>query len=386
MRRTIFETEHDELRSSVRHWVADRVVPHLADWDRAGIVPRELFAEAGRLGFLGFEIDNSYGGGGTADFRLNVVVNEEFQRVGAAAVGLGITLHNDICLPYFIRYATEAQQQRWLPGIASGELVTAVAMTEPSMGSDLASMRTSARRDGDRYIVNGSKVFITNGINADLVICAVKTDLGQRHRGITLLVVERGMEGFERGRNLDKIGNHAQDTAELFFNDVEVPVDNILGKEGFGFSYLVANLAQERLSIAISSVAAAEHALELALEYTRQRQAFGQRIDSFQHVRFELAEMATEISVARAFVDNCIVAIESDDLTASDAAMAKWWSTELHKRTVDRCLQLFGGYGYTSEYPISKAYLDARVTTIYGGTTAIMKEIIGRELTGHGRG
>jgi alkylation response protein AidB-like acyl-CoA dehydrogenase len=252
------------------------------------------------------------------------------------------------------------------------------------MGSDLASMRTSARRDGDRYVINGSKVFITNGINADLVICAVKTSPDMRHRGVSLLVIERDMAGFERGRNLDKIGNHAQDTAELFFNDVEVPVDNLLGEEGAGFSYLVANLAQERLSIAVAAVAAAERSLHLALEYTAQRHAFGQRIDSFQHVRFELAEMATEVAVAQAFVDRCIVALNADELTASDAAMAKWWCTELQKRTVDRSLQLFGGYGYTTEYPISQAYLDARVTTIYGGTTAIMKEIIGRELTGNG--
>jgi alkylation response protein AidB-like acyl-CoA dehydrogenase len=314
------------------------------------------------------------------DFRFNLVIGEEVQAAGAGGVGLGITLHNDICLPYFLRYCTDEQRQRWLPGIGSGELITAIAMTEPSMGSDLASMATTAIRDGDRYIVNGSKTFITNGINADLVITAVKTDPNQRHKGMSLIILERGMEGFERGRNLEKIGQHAQDTAELFFSDVSVPVDNLLGREGEGFMQLVANLPQERLSIAAAGVAASRAALDWTLAYVKERTAFGQPIGSFQNTRFTMAEVATEVELAQAFIDKCVLALNEERLSAEDAAMAKWWCTELQKRSVDRCLQLFGGYGYMLEYPIARAYADARITTIYGGTTEIMKEIIGRSL------
>jgi alkylation response protein AidB-like acyl-CoA dehydrogenase len=296
------------------------------------------------------------------------------------AAGLGLTLHNDICLPYFLRYCTEEQRQRWLPGIASGELITAVAMTEPGIGSDLASMATTARRDGDQYVVNGSKTFITNGINADLVITAVKTDPSQRHRGMSLLVVERGMPGFERGRNLDKIGMHAQDTAELFFSDVAVPASNLLGEEGAGFLELVTNLPQERLSIAVTGTAAAAQALEWTVAYCKERRAFGQPIGSFQNTRFAIAEMHTEVDIARTFLDRCVLALNAGELSAEEAAMAKWWCTELQKRVIDRCVQLHGGYGYMREYPIARAYADARVTTIYGGTTEIMKEIIGKSL------
>lgn len=380
MERTLFDAEHDDLRASFRAWLEKEVVPRKDEWDAAGIVPRELFAEAGRHGYLGMAIPEEYGGGGAADFRYNLVIGEEVQAVGAGAAGLGLTLHNDICLPYFLRYCTEEQRRRWLPGIASGQLITAIAMTEPGIGSDLASMTTTARRDGDCYVVNGSKTFITNGINADLVITAVKTDPGQRHKGISLLVLERGMEGFERGRNLEKIGQHAQDTAELFFNDVHVPVANLLGHEGQGFVQLVANLPQERLSIAAAGVAAARAALGWTLDYVRDRQAFGQPVGSFQNSRFVLAEVATEVEIGQVFVDRCVQALNDDELTAEEAAMAKWWCTELQKRVVDRCLQLFGGYGYMSEYPIARAYLDARITTIYGGTTEIMKEIVGRSL------
>lgn len=380
MERTIFEPEHEALRASFRAWLEKEVVPHRDEWDAAGIVPRSLFAEAGRHGFLGTAIPVQFGGGGADDFRYNLVIGEEVQAVGAGAPGLGLTLHNDICLPYFLRYCTEEQKQRWLPGIASGELITAIAMTEPGIGSDLASMATTARRDGDYYVVNGSKTFITNGINSDLVIVAVKTDPAQRHKGISLLVIERGMEGFERGRNLEKIGQHAQDTAELFFTDVHVPAANLLGEEGRGFMHLVANLPQERLSIAASGVAAARAALAMTLEYVRSRTAFGQPVGTFQNSRFVMAELATEIEVGQAFVDRCVTGLNDGTLTAEEAAMAKWWCTELQKRAVDRCLQLFGGYGYMLEYPIARAYLDARITTIYGGTTEIMKEIVGRSL------
>ncbi len=380
MERELFDDEHEQLRASFRAWLAAEVVLHQEEWDQAGIVPRELFTSAGAHGFLGFDIPEEYGGGGVSDFRNNLVIVEEVQAAGVGGAGLGLTLHNDICLPYFIKYCTDEQRARWLPGIASGELITAIAMTEPGIGSDLASMSTTAIRDGERYVVNGSKTFITNGINADLVITAVKTDPSQRHAGMSLLVLERGMDGFERGRNLEKIGQHAQDTAELFFSDVSVPVENLLGSEGQGFVQLVHNLPQERLSIAASGVAAVRAALGWTLDYVKERKAFGQPIGSFQNSRFVLAEVSTELEIAQAFIDRCVLALNAGTLTAEDAARAKWWCTELQKRSVDRCLQLFGGYGYMLEYPIARAYADARITTIYGGTTEIMKEIIGRQL------
>ncbi len=380
MRRTLFTDEHDEFRASFRRFVDQEIVPHHLDWERDGIVPRELFAKAGANGFLGTDVPEAYGGGGVEDFRFNLVIGEEVQRAGVGGAGLGITLHNDICLPYFLSLCTDEQKERWLPGICSGELITAIAMTEPGIGSDLASMSTSAFRDGDRYVVNGSKTFITNGINADLVITAVKTDPTQRHKGMSLVVLERGMEGFERGRNLEKVGLHSQDTAELFFTDVSVPVENLLGTEGQGFVHLVQNLPQERLSIAAAGVAAAEAALGWTLDYVKERTAFGQPVGSFQHSRFVLAELRTEIDIARVFVDRCVEALDAGELTAEEAAEAKWWCTELQKRTVDACVQLHGGYGYMLEYPIARAYTDARITTIYGGTTEIMKEIVGRSL------
>jgi len=381
MDRTLFTGEHDLFRTSFRQFVEKEIAPHHSEWEEAGIVDRELFRAAGSHGFLGMAVPETYGGGGSDDFRYNVVISEETQRAGVAGAGLGISLHNDICLPYFLRYCNDEQRRRWLPGIASGELITAIAMTEPGIGSDLASMSTTAIRDGDAYLVNGSKTFITNGINADLVITAVKTDPSERHRGMSLLVLERGMEGFERGRNLDKLGLHSQDTAELFFTDVRVPTANLLGdEEGRGFFQLVANLPQERLSIAVAGVAAARAALDMTIAYVKERKAFGQPVGSFQHSRFTLAELATEIEIGQAFIDKCVTALNATTLTAEEASMAKWWCTELQKRTVDRCLQLHGGYGYMNEYPIARAYADARVTTIYGGTTEIMKEIIGRSL------
>ena len=380
MQRDLYEADHQAFREAVRAFFDREVVPHLAEWDAAGIMPREVFGTAGKSGFLGMAVPEQLGGGGVDDFRFNAVIGEEAIRAGATAAGLGITLHNDVALPYFLRYCTEEQQQRWLPGIASGELITAIAMTEPSIGSDLASMSTTAIRHGDHYLVNGSKTFITNGINADLVITAVKTDPAQRHAGMSLLVIERGMPGFERGRNLDKLGQHAQDTAELSFADVRVPVENLLGEPGQGFRQLVANLPQERLSIALSAVTSATVALELTLEYVKGRRAFGQPIGSFQNSRFVLAEIATEVDIAQTYVDRCIGLLNADELSAEDAAKAKWWCTELQGRVVDRCLQLHGGYGYMSEYPISTLYADARITRIYGGTTEIMKEVIGRGL------
>jgi alkylation response protein AidB-like acyl-CoA dehydrogenase len=378
--RLLFDDEHDQFRSSVRSFLEKEAAPHHLDWERDGIVDRDLFRKAGAHGFLAMAAPEEYGGGGVDDFRYNLVVIEEVQRLGLGGAGLGLTLHNDICLPYFLSLATDEQKARWLPGICSGELITAIAMTEPGIGSDLASMSTSAILDGDSYIVNGAKTFITNGINADLVITAVKTNPREKHRGMSLLVLERGMPGFDRGRNLEKVGLHSQDTAELFFTDVRVPVSNRLGPEGAGFTGLVANLPQERLSIAAAGVAGARAALDWTLTYCRERKAFGQPIGSFQNSKFVLAECETEVRVGQAFVDACVVALIEGKLGAEEAAMAKWWCTELQKKVVDRCVQLHGGYGYMLEYPIARSYIDARITTIYGGTTEIMKEIIGRSL------
>jgi alkylation response protein AidB-like acyl-CoA dehydrogenase len=380
MRRLSFEPEHKDFRESARRFVREEIVPNHAAWEEGGLVPRELFAKAGEKGLLAFEVGEEHGGVGLADFRFNQIVAEEVSYAGAIGSGLGMILHNDVCLPYFDAYGNEEQRRRWLPGIVAGELITAIAMTEPGVGSDLASMQATALREGDEYVVNGAKTFITNGINSDLVIVAAKTDPAARHGGISLLVLERGMEGFERGRNLAKVGMHAQDTAELFFNDVRVPAANLLGEEGRGFLYLVSNLARERLSIAVSAVSAAEAALGWTLEYGRERSAFGKPVNSFQASRFALAEMKTEVELATVFVDRCVEELNAGELSAEDAAMAKWWCTEMQGRVLDRCVQLHGGYGYMTEYPVARAWADARVTRIYGGTTEIMKEIIGRSL------
>jgi alkylation response protein AidB-like acyl-CoA dehydrogenase len=380
MRRSTFEHDHEDFRESVRRFIAEEITPHDEQWEREGIVPRELFAKAAEKGMLAMAVPEEFGGLGVDDFRFNQVLLEEVAHAGVAGSGLGLTLHHDICLPYFLEYCTPEQRERWLPGIADGTLITAVAMTEPGIGSDLASMSTSAKRDNGHYVLNGSKTFITNGINADLVITAVKTDPSQRHKGISLVIVERDTPGFDRGRNLEKLGMHAQDTAELFFDDALVPANNLLGDEGKGFTYLVSNLAQERLSIAISAVASARAALDWTLEYVKERQAFGQPVGSFQNSRFALAEMKTEVELATVFVDKAVMDLNAGELSVEDAAMAKWWCTELQGRVVDRCVQLHGGYGYMLEYPIAKAYADARITRIYGGTTEIMKEIVGRSL------
>ena len=380
MKRNIFESEHKDFRESVRRFFAEEVVPHHEEWEREGAVPRELFAKAAEKGMLAMGVPEQFGGLGVDDFRFNQIVVEEVSYANVAGSGLGLTLHNDICLPYFLEYCSDEQRERWLPGIADGSLITALAMTEPGIGSDLASMAATARRDNGHYVVNGAKTFITNGINADLVITAVKTDPTERHRGISLVVLERGMEGFDRGRNLEKLGMHAQDTAELFFTDVPVPAENLLGEEGKGFLYLVSNLAQERMSIAIAAVSSAQAAFDVTLEYVKERTAFGQPVGSFQASRFALAEMKTEIELATVYIDQAVMALNAGELSPEDAAMAKWWATELQGRVVDKCLQLHGGYGYMLEYPIARFYNDARITRIYGGTTEIMKEIVGRSL------
>jgi alkylation response protein AidB-like acyl-CoA dehydrogenase len=378
MKRTIFDDEHSMFRDAVRRFVQNEIVPHHEQWEHDGIVPRELWLKAGELGFLCMDAPEAYGGLEIQDFRYNAIVVEELTRVGASGVGFG--LHNDVNMPYFLKYTSDEQKQRWLPKMISGEMITAIAMSEPGAGSDLQGVRTTAVRQGDHYLVNGQKTFITNGINSDAVITVVKTDSDKGHAGISLLVIERGMEGFERGRNLEKIGLKAQDTAELFFENVKVPVENLLGEEGKGFYYLMSSLPQERLSIAVIAVAACEAALEMTIDYCQQRTAFGQPIGKFQNSRFKLAEMKTEIEIARVFVDRCIMELNVGTLTAEEAAMAKWWTSELQTKVMDQCLQLHGGYGYMLEYPIAKFYLDARVQTIYGGTTEIMKEIIGRSL------
>ena len=380
MKRTLFTEEHNLFRDSFKHFLEKEVVPYYPQWEKDGIVSREMWLKAGQQGFLGLAVPEEYGGAGVNDFRYSAVMAEESAGAGVVSAGMVIGLHNDIILPYFIAYANAEQKQRWLPGMCSGDLITAIAMTEPGTGSDLASIRTTAERRGDYYILNGQKTFISNGIISDVVIVVAKTDPALRHKGISLLVVERGMEGFNRGRKLDKVGLKAQDTAELSFEDVKVPIANLLGEEGKGFSYLMRQLAQERLSIGVSAVAACETALDITLEYCKERTAFGQPIGSFQNSRFKLAEMKTEIEIARVFIDRCIEDLNDGDLTPETAAMAKWWTSDLQKRVVDQCVQLHGGYGYILEYPIARAYLDARVQSIYAGTNEIMKEIIGRSM------
>ena len=378
--RAIFDDVHDEFRRSFASWVAKEIAPDYMLWEEAGIAPREIFTSAGSNGFLGMQIPEEFGGGGSDDFRFNQIVAEEFAYAGIGGAGLGITLHNDITIPYYLELANDGQRQRWLPGIASGDLITAIAMTEPGTGSDLASVGTTAVRDGDVYVVNGSKTFITNGINSDLVIVVAKTDPTARHSGMTLLVAERGMEGFDRGRNLEKIGNHSQDTAELFFDDVRIPVANRMGEEGEAFRYLSSNLAQERLSIAITGVASAQAALNSTVEYVKERTAFGKSLGQFQNTKFVLAEVKTAIEVAQAYVDQSVMKLIAGELTPTEAAQAKYWCTDLQHDAAHRCLQLFGGYGYTLEYPIARNYADARVTSIYGGTNEIMKTIISKSL------
>lgn len=378
MQRPLMQGEHELFRESVRSFLHRHVVPFHGEWEGAGIVPRGVWREAGRLGLLGLGIPEEYGGTPTADFRYNAILHEEIVRAGAT--GLGFPLQVDVVAPYLMRLATDEQRHRWFPGFCSGELITAIAMTEPGAGSDLRGIATRAVHGGTGWLLSGQKMFVTNGVNADLVLVVARTPTETADQALSLICVERGMPGFERGRNLDKIGLRAQDTAELFFHDVEVPEHNVLGVPGEGFAYLMENLPQERLSIAVAAVAGSEAVLELTLEYARERKAFGQSIGSFQHNRFTLAELATEVTVARAFVDRCIEEHLEGRLSAQEAAMAKWWTTEQHKTLVDRCLQLFGGYGYMTEYPIARRYLDARVQTLYGGTTEIMKEIIGRSL------
>ncbi|MFE3943987.1 acyl-CoA dehydrogenase family protein [Streptomyces sp. NPDC059118] len=378
MQRQIFTEEHHAFRETVRTFLTKEVLPHYERWEKDGIVSREAWLAAGRQGLLGLAVPEEYGGGGNTDFRYSAVLAEEFTRAGTPGLALG--LHNDIIGPYLTGLATDEQKRRWLPGFCSGETITAIAMTEPGAGSDLQGIRTTAEDKDDHWLLNGSKTFISNGILADLVVVVAKTTPEGGAKGLSLIVVERGAEGFERGRNLDKIGQKSQDTAELFFNDVRVPKENLLGERDGAFIHLMTNLAQERMGIAVAGIAAAEHLLEITTRYVKEREAFGRPLAKLQHIRFEIAEMATECAVTRAFLDRCIVDHSDGTLDAVHASMAKWWATELQKRVADRCLQLHGGYGYMTEYPIARAFADGRIQTIYGGTTEIMKEIIGRSL------
>lgn len=378
MERTLFEPEHELFRESFRKFLDAHVAPNHDQWAEQGVVDRTAWTEAGKQGFLGMAVPEEYGGGGVDDFRYNAVITEECAR--GQYSGLGFTLHNDVIAPYLISLANEEQKKRWLPGFCSGEIITAIGMTEPGTGSDLQGIKTKAVRDGDEWVLNGAKTFITNGINADLVIVVAQTEPDKGAMGFSLFVVERGMPGFERGRNLDKLGLKAQDTAELSFTDVRVPAANLLGQEGMGFIQLMQNLPQERLSIAVMAAAAMQSCLDNTIQYVRDRKAFGKPIGAQQNTRFVLAELATKTTAVRVLIDKFIDDLNEGKLSAEDAAMAKWWSTEEQVDLIDRCLQLHGGYGYMREYPIAQAYLDARVQTIYGGTTEIMKEIIGRSL------
>lgn len=384
MQRLIFEDEHNWFRESVETFVKRELAPRAEQIRRQRMIDREIWLKAGEAGFLGVGIPEEFGGNGVRDFRFNTVLQEEWARVGAA-YGSSFGIHTDVCAPYLTDLCTEDQKERWLPKFVTGELVTAIGMTEAEAGSDLAHIKSGAKRNasGDGWVVNGSKTFITNGIAADLVIAAIQTapeDNPSGKPGITLMGIEEGMKGFARGRKLHKIGQHEADTAELFFEDVELPDANVIGEVGRGFAHMMEGLAQERLSSAVGNIAHAAAALEQTLEYTKQRHAFGRPIGSFQHNRFLQAELVTEVEVTQAFVDRCVHEHVSAKLDPVDAAKAKWWTSDVQGRVLDACVQLHGGYGFMEEYDVARAWADARVTRIWAGSNEIMKEIIGRSL------
>ncbi len=376
--RTVYESEHEMFRDSVRRFLENEAAPHHEEWEKNGQIDRAFWNKAGEHGFLCPTVPEQYGGVGV-DFRYNAIVDEEVARLGLSGIGFG--LHSDIVAPYIEHYGSEDLKQKYLPGMVSGDIVTAIAMTEPGAGSDLQGVRTTAVVDGDDYIINGSKTFITNGQHADLVIVVAKTDPTAGAKGTSLILVEAGTPGFSKGRNLEKVGMKAQDTSELFFDNVRVPRSNLLGQEGMGFIYLMQELPQERLSVALYAVANTEAALEWTVEYVKERQAFGKTVSKFQNTRFKLAEMATEVSVTRTFIDRCLELHVAGKLDIPTAAKAKLWSTDIQNKVLDECLQLHGGYGYMWEYPIARSWADARVQKIYAGTNEIMKEIIAREIT-----
>jgi alkylation response protein AidB-like acyl-CoA dehydrogenase len=380
VKRTLYESDHEAYRETVREFLSREVVPHQDDWDRDHWIDREVFARAAKAGIYALQVDEKYGGAGEHDYRYRMVVSEEIARINALSFGLTISLQDDLVLHYLLDLTNDEQKLRWLPGIAAGETIGALAMTEPCAGSDLKGIRTTARRDGDQWILNGQKTFISSGIMADLVVVAARTNAEGGSGAFSLFVVERDTPGFERGRQLEKIGLPGQDTSELFFNDAIVPAANILGEEGRGLPYLMSHLPRERLGVTAKAMATTRAIFELTCDYCRDRTAFGRPLTGNQHVRFELADMATEIDIAEAYVDKSVMAYNAGELTPIDAAKGKWFVSELQKRVVDRCLQLHGGYGYMAEYPVARAFVDTRVQTIYGGTTEIMKEIIGRDI------
>jgi acyl-CoA dehydrogenase len=380
VRRDIYTEDHEAFRGLAREFIDKEIAPHYAEWEKAGRMPREIFEKLGGLGILGVAIPAEYGGAGLRDYRYNAVLQEEAAR---ALVTLStVRTQLDVILPYFLTYADQQQRERWFPGLADGTLLTAIAMTEPGTGSDLAGMRTYAVRDGDDYLLSGAKTFITGGLLADLVIVVARTstDPENRRAGLTLLVVEDGMPGFERGRVLDKMGCKVQDTVELSFDAVRVPVANRLGAEGEAFGYLGNNLSQERMTVAVGSVAQARAAITATIDYVKERKAFGKPVSSFQNTKFELAAMSAELEAAQAMVDRAVLDLVEGELSGPDAARVKLFTTEMQGRVVDRCLQLFGGYGYMSEYPIARLYTDARVARIYAGTSEVMKVIIAKSL------
>jgi len=377
MQRTIFEPEHEQFRDSVRKFMQAEVGPHADRWREAGMVDREVYLKAGEQGLLCVFADEKYGGAGIDDLRFDQIIVEENMRYGD--IGFYINLHNDLVAPYIHKLCNQEQKDRFMPGIVSGETILAVAMTEPSTGSDLAGMKTRAVEKGDHWVLNGAKTYISNGILGDLIVVAARTDPDRPH-GISLFLVERGMEGFERGRKLEKMGLKSQDTAELFFNDLKVPQKNLIGEAGQGFKYLAQMLAQERLIAAIGFMATAQTAFDLTLEYVKERRAFGKPIGAFQNTRFKMAQMRAELDMAQTYVDQCVLLLNDKTLTAEDASAAKLLTSELEGRVMDECVQLHGGAGYMEEYRISRMFTDARISRIFAGTSEIMLEIIGRGL------
>lgn len=380
MRRQLYTEDHEIYRQSVRDFLAREVVPFKDKWDEARWIEREVFVKAAAQGLYGLQVPEQYGGSGENDYRYRMVVCEETARINALSFGLTISLQDDLVLAYLSDLTNDEQKQRWLPKFASGEIIGALAMTEPGTGSDLRGIKTTAVRDGDHWILNGAKTFISSGIMADLVIVAARTNPDGGSSGFSLIVVERDTPGFERGRQLDKIGLPSQDTAELFFEDARVPAANLLGEEGRGLQYLMSHLPRERLGVSAMALATTRAIFDITGQYCKDRQAFGKPISGFQHIQFELAEMSTEIDIVETYVDRSVLAYNEGELSDIDAAKGKWYVSELQKRVIDRCLQLHGGYGYMREYDVARAYLDTRIQTIYGGTTEIMKQIIGRDL------
>jgi long-chain-acyl-CoA dehydrogenase len=376
--RSIYDSDHELFRANARRFFREELEPNIEEWENASIVPRSFWRSAGEKGLLCCGIPEEYGGPG-ADFKYNMVSSEE---IGYAIGGgsCGFALQSDITAYYILNHASEALKQKWLPPMVSGEVISSIAMTEPSTGSDLQAVRTTAIRDGDEYVINGQKTFITNGQHSDFVIVVCKTDPTLGAKGISLVIVETGTPGYEKGRNLDKIGQKGADTSEMFFADVRVPVTNLIGEEGKGFGYLMSELPRERLTVAFRAWAEAQRAYEITLEYTKEREAFGKPLFAQQNTAFSLADVATELAVGWAFLDQCLAKIVAGTLTPQEGAMAKLWTTEKEGKIVDTCLQFFGGYGYMREYPISRMYTDARVRRIYGGSTEIMKLFIGRSL------